>query len=189
MWLAIEIDDVISKLKTDIENTELNHLTVLKKEEDKINNSLTEITEKISELKKILDSNDACLLLKYNSRNEEFKRLPPKLIVHFSSLSSKEIDKKLLNQQFGSLSALSITTEKRVYTLKTPETNTPYSDNDDDELLKLWRRKNMFHRENLELFNHNFYNWIMYVTLGKQSARLYLIYWQEHTLLLSGYIE
>lgn len=111
-----EIDGVISKLKTDIENTELNHLTVLKKEEDKINNTLTEITEKISELKKVLDSNDACLLLKYKSRNEEFRRLPPKLIVHFSSLSFKEIDKKLLNQQFGSLSALSITTEKRVYT-------------------------------------------------------------------------
>lgn len=66
-----------------------------------------------------------------------FKRLPPKLIVHFSSLSFTEIDKKLLNQQFGSLSALSITTEKRVYTLKTPETNTPYADDDDDELLKL----------------------------------------------------
>lgn len=41
-----KIDDVISKLKTDIENTEINTLTVLKK--DEINNILTEITEKVS---------------------------------------------------------------------------------------------------------------------------------------------
>lgn len=40
-----EIDDVVSKLKTDTENTELYHLNVLKKGEDKINNTLTEITE------------------------------------------------------------------------------------------------------------------------------------------------
>lgn len=42
-----KIDDVISKLETDIENTEINTLTVLKKE-DEINNTLTEITEKVS---------------------------------------------------------------------------------------------------------------------------------------------
>lgn len=139
-----EIDDVISKLKTDIENTELNHLTFLKKEEDKINHTLSEITQSIVKLKELLDTNDACLLSKYKSRNAEFRRLPPKLIVYLPSLSFQRIDKKHLFQQFGSLSALSITTEARFYTLKAPETNIPYSeilrryeDDEDDELLKL----------------------------------------------------
>lgn len=39
-----------------------------------------------------------------------------------------KMDKKHQNQQFGSPSALSITTEKRIYTLKTHETKTPPSE-------------------------------------------------------------
>lgn len=76
--------------------TELNNLTVLKKEENKINHTLTEISENINELKKVLDSNDACLPSKYKSRNAEFRRLPPKLIVYFSSLSFQKIDQKII---------------------------------------------------------------------------------------------
>lgn len=107
-----EIDDVVSKSKTDTENTELSHLTVLKKGEDKINNTLTEFTERISELKKVLDSNDGCPLSKYKSRNAEFRRLPPKFIVYLPSLSFQRIDKKHLFKHFGSLSALSNKKEK-----------------------------------------------------------------------------
>lgn len=90
-----EIDDVVSKLKTDIENTESNHLTVLKKGENKINNTLTEFTERISELKKVLDSNDVCPLSKYKSRNAEFRRLPPKFIVSYLAYLFKESTKSI----------------------------------------------------------------------------------------------
>lgn len=139
-----EIDDVIRKLKTDIENTELNHLTILEKEEDKINRTLSEITESIVELKKLLDLNDACLLSKYKSRNAEFRRLPPKLVVYLPCLSFQKIDKKTFNSTVGSLSELSNTTVERSYRLKTHESNNTYSeilrryeDDDDDEPLKL----------------------------------------------------
>lgn len=57
--------------------------------------------------------------------------------------------------------------EKCVYILKIFENNIFYLDDDDDEFLKFWRRKDMFYWENLELFNFNFYNWIMYVILEK----------------------
>lgn len=57
--------------------------------------------------------------------------------------------------------------EKCVYILKIFEINIFYVDDDDDEFLKFWRRKDMFYWENLELFNFNFYNWILYVILGK----------------------
>lgn len=107
-----EIDIIIRNLISDIEKTESENLAVIKKQEDKINKSLSEITHRINELKKLLDSNDTNLLSTYKSRNAEFRRLPPKLVITFPHFSSQRIDTDQLFQQFGSLTALSITTEK-----------------------------------------------------------------------------
>lgn len=107
-----EIDNIIRKLKSDIEKTESENVSVIKKQEVKINNSLSEITHSINELKKLLDSNDANLLSTYKSRNAEFRRLPPKLVITLPHFSPQRIDTDQLFQQFGSLTALSITTEE-----------------------------------------------------------------------------
>lgn len=107
-----EIDNIIRKLKSDIEKTKSENVAVIKKQEVKINNSLSEITHSINELKKLLDSNDANLLSTYKSRNSEFRRLPPKLVITLPHFSPQRIDTDQLFQQFGSLTALSITTEE-----------------------------------------------------------------------------
>lgn len=109
-----EIDNIIRKMKSDIENTVSENLVVLKKQEVEINHSLSEITLNINELKNLLDSNDAKLLSKYESRNAKFKRLPSKLVVSLPHFSSQRIDTDKLFQQFGSLTALSITTVERL---------------------------------------------------------------------------
>lgn len=109
-----EIDIIIRNLISDIEKMESENLAVIKKHEDKINNSLSEITQSINELKKLLDSNDANLLSTYKSRNAEFKRLPSKLVITFPHFSSQRIDTDQLFQHFGSLTASSIKTEETV---------------------------------------------------------------------------
>lgn len=109
-----EIDIIIRNLISDIEKMESENLAVIKKHEDKINNSLSEITHSINELKKLLDSNDANLLSTYKSRNAEFKRLPSKLVITFPHFSSQRIDTDQLFQHFGSLTASSIKTEETV---------------------------------------------------------------------------
>ncbi|XP_062600819.1 uncharacterized protein LOC134262442 [Saccostrea cucullata] len=69
------------------------------------------------ELKKILDSNDIPMISTYESRNDEFRSLPPKVNVSLPSLSLHQINTEQLYQMFGSLSELSITKGEHCYTM------------------------------------------------------------------------
>lgn len=120
-----KIDSIIRKLTSDIKETESEHLAFLKEQEDDINHNMSEITQSIVELNKLLVSNDGCRFSEYISRNSEFRIFPPKLIISLPSFSSKEIDTEQLIQQFGSLSALSTTTEERLYGEVSLETIVP----------------------------------------------------------------
>ncbi|XP_062588269.1 uncharacterized protein LOC134249932 [Saccostrea cucullata] len=116
-----EINIIVNKQKSEIDEMKSKHLAALNKQEKEIKQITSDVKKSIVDLKKILDSNDVSLTSGYKSRNAEFRSLPPKVNVSLPSLSPNQINIEQLHQLFGSLSALSITTEEHGYTMETPE--------------------------------------------------------------------
>lgn len=99
-----EVENIIMKLKSDVDQIESEQLTRLNKEKDKIKRTIFELAQSILDLRKLLNSNDVCLISEYKSENDQFKQFPPKLKVSLQKLYFQRINTNELLQQFGFLS-------------------------------------------------------------------------------------
>uniref|UniRef100_K1PSV4 Brain tumor protein n=1 Tax=Magallana gigas TaxID=29159 RepID=K1PSV4_MAGGI len=131
-----EIDEIIAIWKEKLVETDSNYQACLGKQEAEITRTISEITQNVADLKKILDSNDVPLLLRYTSKNAEFKELPPKITVTLPKFTPREINSERIIELFGSLSALSFTTVavEHSYNNLTQEIKTSFPENLDIEI-------------------------------------------------------
>lgn len=113
-----EIDIIIKRMKSEIKETREKYLSDLNTQENKIERGMSEIEKNIDHLKELLDSTNIYLVSCYKSRNAEFRTLPPKLLYFLPSFVPSEINKQLICQQIGSLSAPYIELIERKYTMK-----------------------------------------------------------------------
>eukprot|EP00105_Crassostrea_gigas_P036194 XP_019920342.1 PREDICTED: tripartite motif-containing protein 40-like [Crassostrea gigas] len=116
-----EINILVNQSKTEINKMKTKHLAVLNQQEDKIENTVSEITQSIANLKKLLVSKDVWLVSENESKNAQFRKLPSKSKVSLPNFTPLKINRDQLTEQFGSLSELSFTKEERGNIMPTQE--------------------------------------------------------------------
>lgn len=122
-----EIDNVIKELKNEVDKIESKYFAVLDTKEGEIKDNISEITQIIADVKKLINSNNVSRVSSYTSKFAKFRRFPPKLKVALPSLSPQKINKQQIYQQFGSLSAVGITPQDYDYPSDSPRTLDEYT--------------------------------------------------------------
>ncbi|XP_078330993.1 uncharacterized protein LOC111112792 [Crassostrea virginica] len=106
--LHTEIDTIIQGMKSEIDVMDAQHIAALDQQEDAISHTITEITQAILDLRRLLDTSDICLVSKYTSRTKEFRNLPAQFQVTLPTFAPNEINREQIHQQIGFLSKLAI---------------------------------------------------------------------------------
>nr|XP_022296354.1 uncharacterized protein LOC111106114 [Crassostrea virginica] len=114
-----EIDNIIQKMQTEIDDMDCQHLVVIQKQEDAINQAISEIESTILDLRNLLETCDVCLVSGYKSRNEEFRKMPAQFQVSLPTLTPQKINTEQIYQQLGSLSKLAIKRKEHSGPMKT----------------------------------------------------------------------
>jgi hypothetical protein len=118
-----EVDKIVNRMKSEIEKMKTKHLDLLNKHLDEIKQKQSLIEQSLITLKKLKESNEVSVTMKYSSKNQEFRKLPPKVRVSPPTFSPNPIDSEQLFKSLGSLIPLSFTTDENGYTLKKTETS------------------------------------------------------------------
>nr|XP_022288870.1 uncharacterized protein LOC111100977 isoform X2 [Crassostrea virginica] len=118
-----EIDNAINQREREIDENKVNHLSILKKHLEEIKQLQSLMQETIHSLNEKEDSNEVTPTISYSSKNQEFRKLQPKVNVSMPKFIPQQIKKEDLCRLIGRLTPLSTTLEERVFTAKKPNTS------------------------------------------------------------------
>ncbi|XP_065921514.1 tripartite motif-containing protein 3-like [Magallana gigas] len=117
-----EIDFVIKKMKSDLEEIKVKHRDILRKHLDEIKHIQSLIKHTSLALRKIEKSTDISPTIEYSSKIRQFRKLPPKVQVSLPTFIPKAIDRKQLYSLYGQITPLS-STKENVLSLNQPNTS------------------------------------------------------------------
>ncbi|XP_078335676.1 uncharacterized protein LOC111100886 [Crassostrea virginica] len=118
-----EIDNAINEKEKEIDENKLKHLSILTKHLEEIKQLQSLMHETLHSLYEMEESNEVTPTIHYSSKNQEFSKLPPKVIVSMPKFIPKPIEKEELCRLIGKLIPFSTTLEERVFTAKKPNTS------------------------------------------------------------------
>nr|XP_034320026.1 uncharacterized protein LOC117687514 [Crassostrea gigas] len=118
-----DIDFVINKMKSEIDEIKVKHRDILRKHLDEIKQIQSLIKQTFLALRKIEKSTDISSTNEYSSKIREFRKFPPKVQVTLPTFIPKPIDRKQLYSWYGQITPLSISTKENELSLNQPNTS------------------------------------------------------------------
>ena len=110
-----EVDAAIQRMTSDIEVMGSRYMVAIQRQELEVNRTIDEIQQILLDLRKLMDSTDACLVAKYQSRNEEFRSLPAQFQVTLPTFTPHVFNREQIDHHVGFLSELKITYPARPF--------------------------------------------------------------------------
>uniref|UniRef100_A0A8W8NNX2 B box-type domain-containing protein n=2 Tax=Magallana gigas TaxID=29159 RepID=A0A8W8NNX2_MAGGI len=118
-----DIDFVINKMKSEIDEIKVKHRDILRKHLDEIKQIQSLIKQTFLALRKIEKSTDISSTNEYSSKIREFRKFPPKVQVSLPTFIPKPIKRKQLYSLYGQITPLSTSTKENVLSLNQPNTS------------------------------------------------------------------
>eukprot|EP00105_Crassostrea_gigas_P042296 XP_019926444.1 PREDICTED: uncharacterized protein LOC109619818 [Crassostrea gigas] len=115
-----EIDVVITKMKKKISEIKVKHKDILHKHLNEIKQIQSLILQDLKATQEIEESNEASIVIEYNSENREFSKSPTEFKVSLPTFIPKPIDREKLYSLFGKITLLSTAIEQNVLLPKMP---------------------------------------------------------------------
>ncbi|XP_061166685.1 E3 ubiquitin-protein ligase TRIM45-like [Saccostrea echinata] len=116
-----EIDQLVSKLKSQADEMKASQLQTLKEHLAEINKQIDDMEIEISSLDTAATSNDISALINVRSIVDDYKKIPQKLEPSVPKFISGAIQGKELPELFGTLLSISPTSEEDDYSMKTTQ--------------------------------------------------------------------
>ncbi|XP_062600390.1 tripartite motif-containing protein 55-like [Saccostrea cucullata] len=116
-----EIDKLVKKLKSEVDEMKNTQLQTLQKHLDELNKTMSDIKDEINSTDVTLDTNDLSKLFTITFNVQRYRNLPPKILLSFPKFIPAQIQGEELKKLFGSLSSSSFTSDKHSYSMKSPQ--------------------------------------------------------------------
>ncbi|XP_078309721.1 uncharacterized protein LOC144618063 [Crassostrea virginica] len=118
-----EVDNAIDQMEKEIDEIKVKHHSILQKHLAEIKQLQSLMQQTLLVLNEIEESNEVSKTIHFSSKNDEFSKLPPKVVASIPKFIPKQIEREELCSLIGKLTPLSTTLEERVFTAKKPSTS------------------------------------------------------------------
>lgn len=146
-----EINIVITKMKTEIDDIKVKHGDILQQHLDEIKQVQSLIQQTMQSLKEVEESNEVSMIIEYSSKIRDFNKLPPKVEISLPSFTPNPIDRERLYSFLGQITPLFTATDENVLSQKQSNTSVK-------KLLDKPEIVTTIHTKFNELFNVTFVN-------------------------------
>jgi uncharacterized protein YukE len=112
-----EIDKLVQKLKAEAEEMKITQVHTLQKQLEEVNKNISHMKNEIHSMEANLDSNDMSKVFNATPSIDQYKKLPPKIVLILPNFTPKRSAGDFC-KLFGTLSSISFRSEEHGYSMK-----------------------------------------------------------------------